>query len=127
MYLFLYCESNVILYLLCMNLLGVHSVHTNECCYHTCPSPPQEIHTLNSDALGTSDITSEDGTTLNAIGHALIQMQQGGQSQPSSIPQGSQLILTRSSSSGAEAGQNRERTHCTLKKTSVHCALINVV
>ncbi|XP_064407387.1 upstream stimulatory factor 1-like isoform X1 [Halichondria panicea] len=46
-------------------------------------------------------MTSEDGSTLNAIGHALIQMQQGGQTTPSS-----QFLITRSTSSGSEFGQN---------------------
>ena len=69
---------------------------------HTCCSRPltQEVHTLTSDDGLPSDMTSEDGSTLNAIGHALIQMQQGGQTTPSS-----QFLITRSTSSGSESGQ----------------------
>ncbi len=59
---------------------------------------------LNNDGTLSSDLTSDDGSTLNAIGHALLQMQQGGQTTPSSV--GSQLILTRSTSSNSESGQN---------------------
>ena len=49
-------------------------------------------------------VGGEDGGTLNAIGRALIQMQQGSQSVVTSaggIPQ-SQLIFTRASSSDTD-------------------------
>ena len=71
--------------------------HTHTCC--SCPLT-QEFHTLTSDDGLPSDMTSEDGSTLNAIGHALIQMQLGGQTTPSS-----QFLITRSTSSGSESGQ----------------------
>ena len=56
--------------------------------------------------LGTEGaIGTEDGSTLNAIGRALIQMQQGGQSiaagSSPGIPQ-SQLIFTRAASTDSD-------------------------
>lgn len=69
----------------------------------------QEIHTINDDTLRASDITNEDGSTLNAIGRALIQMQQGNLS--SSNAQHSQFILTRTSTADTESSQNGERCY----------------
>lgn len=64
---------------------------------------PQEI-SLSDSPLGpeAGTIGTEDGGTLNAIGRALIQMQQGGQSVAApGIPQ-SQLIFTRATSSDSD-------------------------
>ncbi len=91
--------------------------HTHACCSHpltqeintltSLETRPIKIqgawirgYTLTSDDGLPSVMTSEDGSTLNAIGHALIQMQQGGQTTPSS-----QFLITRSTSSGSESGQ----------------------
>lgn len=60
-----------------------------------------------------SSITSEDGSTLNAIGRALIQMQQGQQQQiaaAGSIPQ-SQLIFTRATSTDSDTAPPNGNTN----------------
>lgn len=70
------------------------------------PPSLQEIALTESQLDPESTLTVEDGSTLNAIGRALIQMQQGNQSiVAGGIPQ-SQLILTRATSSDADTATN---------------------